>query len=136
VQEHAGCAHVVGRHFNRTPRRRANANLEGLEDRLFRRESSGESLGARASVALFGVREESLDETGMALERQAKSRNVHEIDANALRGHYSTVTVLAKLRGRSMLRPSPFATEYAKICNGMMSTMGENIGSVAGTRNT
>ena len=136
MQHHAGRARVVGRHFNGTPRRRANAHLEGLEYRFLRRESRGESLGARASVALFAGGKESLDETGMALERQSKARDVDEVDANAPRTHYSTVTVLARLRGRSILRPSPFATEYAKSCKGITSTMGENIGSVAGTRNT
>ena len=35
--------------------------------------------------------------------------DVNEIDADSGRGHYSTVTVLARLRGRSTLRPSPRA---------------------------
>lgn len=109
VQQHARSADVIGRHFDGTPRRRANADSKCLEHRFFRGKTRRESFGTSLGVSTFALGKESFRETRVAFERQGKTRDVHEINANVPRRHYSTVTVLAKLRGRSMFRPSPRA---------------------------
>ncbi len=136
VEHHARRTRVIGRHFYGTPRRRADANPERLQHGLFRGEARREPFGLSVGVTAFAVGEEAFGEPRVTFESQRKSSDVHEVDSDVLCRHYSTVTVFAKLRGRSMLRPSPLAMAYAKSCKGTTSTMGENIGSVAGTRST
>ena len=136
VEHHTWRTRVIGRHFYGTPRRRAEADPERLQHGLFRGETRREPFGLSAGVSAFAVGEEAFGEPRVAFKSQPKASDVHEIDTNILGRHYSTVTVFAKLRGRSMLRPSPLAMAYAKSCKGTTSTMGENIGSVAGTRST
>ncbi len=109
VQEHARRTRVVRRHFYGTPRRRADPNTKRLQNGFLRGEARRESFGSRLRVTTFTVSEETLREAGVALQRQGESRDVHDVDADITCRHYSTVTVFAKLRGRSMLRPSPRA---------------------------
>jgi hypothetical protein len=45
----------------------------------------------------------------MTLEGEREARYVHDVHPHAKCRHYSTVTVLARLRGRSTLRPRPWA---------------------------
>ena len=84
-------------------------DAEGLEDRLLRGKTGRQTLGSIVRVAALTVGEESLGHSGTTLERGAKAGDVDQVDADAFGGHYSTVTVLARLRGRSTLRPSPRA---------------------------
>jgi len=136
VQHDAWRTRVVERDLDRTPRRHPRTDAQSLEDSLFRGEAGGQTFGLGMSVATFTVSEKPLDDPGVTREREAKAIDVNEIDADSGRGHYSTVTVLARLRGRSTLRPSPRAIVYAKICNGTTSTIGVKSGSVAGTLST
>lgn len=109
VEEHTRRTGVVRRHFNGMPRRRADADAKRLQYRFLRSKSRRESFRSRLGIAALAVSEETLRETRMAFQRQRESRDVDEIDTNVSCRHYSTVTVFAKLRGRSMLRPSPRA---------------------------
>ena len=136
MQSHTRLAVRVTTDLNRAPRGGAHAAAQGLEYRLLRGEARRESFGLGVGVGAFGVGEESLRETRVTLERQREAGHVHDVHAHAHGRHYSTVTVLARLRGRSTLRPRLRAMAYAKIWSGTMSTMGVNICSVAGTRNT
>ena len=59
---------------------------------------------------LFGSREQPLQEPRSAMQYRAESIDVNGIDANAgcalvFGARHSTVTVLAKLRGRSTSKP-------------------------------
>src|ERR1019366_4356891 len=134
VQHHRRRATRRALHFDRLPGHRAGADAQGFHDRLFDGEARGESFGLAAGVALFALGEESIDDSWSAPENDLKSRHVDDVDADTDCGHYSTVTVLARFRGRSTLRPSPRATAEANICKETTPTIGVNIGSVCGTR--
>lgn len=127
---------LVATHLDRVPRCRTHATAQGLQDGLLGGEAGGESFGPTTRVTTLLEGEEPGRECGTALQGQRESSDVDDVNPHPDSRHYSTVTVLARLRGRSTLRPSPRAIEYASICKGTTSIMGLNIGSVAGTRNT
>src|SRR5580658_7454397 len=111
VQQHARRPGVVEGHLDRTPGSRPHPDAKGLHHCLFGGKAGSEALGPSARVALLLLREETIRDTRMSLEREPKSRDVNDVDADAHRRHYSTVTVLARLRGRSTFLPSPRAME-------------------------
>ncbi len=109
VQHHVRGAGFVAHHLDAAPRRRTDAGTDALQHRLLGREARGQPLRSGAGVATLALGEQPLDETGTALEDPSEARHVHQVHADAEGRHYSTVTVLARLRGRSTFRPRPRA---------------------------
>lgn len=91
----------------------AKPNTECLHRGLLGGEASGESLNGTTStknVAPLGTGKETLEQSGASKDYFAKPIDVNGIDANAGRAfavgvRHSTVTVLARLRGRSTSKP-------------------------------
>ncbi len=136
MQDDARGATRCTRYFDRAPGSSPYPHAKRFQHRFLRGEARGQSFGTILRVSALAFGEEAIDDSRVTLQRSRKARDVNEVDANAASRHYSTVTVLARLRGRSTLRPRPRAIVYAKSCSGTTSTMGLKSGSVAGTRNT
>ena len=91
-------------HLDVGQREGADAGAERLHDRLLGCEARRQALGhvGRAGgVGLLGLGEAARREARTAVEQPAEARHVDRVDADADDGAHSTVTVLARLRGRS-----------------------------------
>ena len=91
-------------HLNVVQSRRAESNTEGLPGGFFGREASGEALGSLRALGLLTLAKKPRNEPRATLQDNSEALHVYEVEADADRSH-STVTVLARLRGRSTLRP-------------------------------
>jgi hypothetical protein len=124
VQDHAGgatssgtasCLNSTGRlrdYFDLMPRN--DPSPKELTNRLFRREAGGQVNHRRApgpAVRDLGWGEQSLFKTGVAGDRPLEPPDLHQIETDQSSAHrYSTVTVLARLRGWSTFSPRHLAT--------------------------
>lgn len=109
VQHDARSTRRIERDFDRAPGGDARANAQRFQHRFLGGKARGQTLGLGVGVSSFSVGEESIEDARTALYDEAKTININNVDADPGRDHYSTVTVLARLRGRSTLRPSPRA---------------------------
>ena len=96
--------------------------------------------GVRRGVALGGqVPLERVQRAAQRLGQLARRvvlRWVSHPPSVAPAAGYSTVTLLARLRGLSTSLPSVTAAWYARICSGTESRIGSSSGSFLGTRMT
>src|ERR1019366_3179219 len=163
VQDQRRRLEAVPNHFHLVKAERAEADAEGLHGGLLggkagRKPRDGVVGGP--GVAALAFREQPVDEVRPTGQHQAEPIAVHGVDAHAhepprchRRGHkplcrrlgecghrrgtavdrHSTVTTLARLRGRSTSWPWRRASEKANSCRGTTSTIGANRYSVSGT---
>ena len=110
--------------------------LEGLHDRLLGGEARGQSLGLAPGVALLAFGEEPIDDSRPTSEDDLEARDVDDVDADA-----DVATTRPSRSWRDCAVGRRFDRVRAPrrrrtVCRAMTSTIGVNIGSVAGTRST
>src|SRR5579862_592467 len=119
------------------PREGPDAATECLHGRLLGGEARGEALNVSGRLGALPVGEQARGDRRVSPERGAEARDVDGVDPHAGDQGHSTVTVLARLRGRSTSLPSLRASEYASSWSGTTSTTGARTGSGAfGIRST
>jgi hypothetical protein len=103
AQAHTGRLVTAAGHLDLA--RRPGLERQRLGDRLLRAEPGGEvhrGAGTRLRVRTLAGREQAVLQIGPARQSALQPVDLEEVDAD-----HSTVTVLARLRGWSTLRPAP-----------------------------